>query len=538
MEFFRNPVLSGFYPDPSICRVGKDYYLVTSTFSYYPGIPIFHSVDLVNWRQIGNVMDRPSQLNLDNLEVSQGIFAPSIRYYKGVFYVTCTLIGGGGNFIVQSFDPTGPWSDPAWIPEINGIDPCLFFDDNNQTYIIYNSIAPNGKPLYEGHRSIRMFAFNLSTQKVMGNEFILINGGSDISTKPIWIEAPHIFKRDGFYYLIAAEGGTGFDHSEVVFKSKNVAGPYFPYQHNPILTQRTLNANRKHPITTTGHADFVETESGNWWAVFLGCRPYEGDYYNTGRETFLALVQWKDGWPKINPEFDEVQHRYMLPHKSSRVESNYLNGNFIFKEHFETDKLSYDWMFLRTPHEVWYSLEKRKSFLTLKLRPQVCSELVNPSFIGRRQQHLNGYASTALDFNAGSENEKAGLLIFQNEFHFYYLCKSIHNGKSVVQLFKSGIKSKCPMELIAENELLPNDKMIKLKIEAKGSTYSFHYAPHDEWRLLQDNVDARFLSTREAGGFVGCVYALYATSMNQPSMNEVHYDWFEYCSDDDFYKHE
>jgi alpha-N-arabinofuranosidase len=532
MEFFRNPVLSGFYPDPSICRVDKNYYLVTSTFSYFPGIPIFHSVDLVNWKQIGHVMDRPSQLTLDGLEVSEGIFAPAIRYYKGVFYVTCTLIGGGGNFIVQSFDPAGPWSDPVWIPEITGIDPCLFFDENNKAYIVYNSIAPNGKQLYEGHRSIRMYAFNLSTLKVMGNEFILVNGGSDISTKPIWIEAPHLFKKDGFYYLIAAEGGTGFDHSEVVFRSSKVAGPYLPYQFNPILTQRTLDANRKHPITTTGHADFVETESGEWWAVFLGCRPYEGDYYNTGRETFLAPVQWKDGWPQINFGFDEIQHRYPVPHKSTKVEASRLNGNFIFRDHFENDTLSNEWMFLRTPYEGWYSLEQRKSFLALKVRPQVCSERVNPSFIGRRQQHLNGYGSVALAFSPATENEKAGLLIFQNEFHFYFLCKSIYKGKYVIQLFKSGIKSKCPMELMTENELAQTDKILKLKIEARGNTYAFYYSPDDDWKLLKDHVDAKFLSTREAGGFVGCVYALYATSINQPSANEAYFDWFEYYGDD------
>jgi xylan 1,4-beta-xylosidase len=531
MEFFHNPILSGFYPDPSICRVGNNYYLVTSTFSYYPGIPIFHSTDLVNWKQIGNVMSRPSQLNLDGLGVSEGIFAPAIRYHKGVFYVTCTLIGGGGNFIVQSFDPAGSWSDPVWIPEINGIDPCLVFDDN-KTYIVYNSIAPNGKPLYEGHRTIRMFAFNLSTLKVMGNEFILVNGGNDISTKPIWIEGPHIFKKDGFYYLMAAEGGTGFDHSEVVFRSENVAGPYFPYQHNPILTQRTLDANRRNPITTAGHADFVETESGDWWAVFLGCRPYEGDFYNTGRETFLAPVHWKEGWPIVG----EVQHHYALPYRSSEIRTSRLNGNFIYRDEFETDTLGYEWMFLRTPYEMWYSLEKRKSCLTLKVRPETCSERVNPSFIGRRQQHLKGYGSVALSFHPTTENEKAGLQIFQNEFRFYFLCQSIHNGKSVVQLFKSGIKSKCPMELIAENELVDNDKLLKLKIEAINDVYKFYYSQDDVWELLKGDLDAKFLSTREAGGFVGCVYALYATSLNRSSMGEAHFDWFEYCGDDSFYK--
>jgi len=227
---FCNPLLAGFYPDPSICRVGSDFYLVCSSFSYFPGIPIFQSRDLVNWKQIGHVMDRPEQLNLDSLGVSRGIFAPAIRYNKGLFYVTCTLVDKGGNFVVYSKKPEGPWSNPVWLPQINGIDPSLFFDDNGRSYIVYNSIAPDNKPLYEGHRTIRLRAFDEATLKVVSEEKILINGGVDISKKPIWIEAPHIFKVGGLYYLIAAEGGTAGWHSEVVFKSTNVEGPYTPFE--------------------------------------------------------------------------------------------------------------------------------------------------------------------------------------------------------------------------------------------------------------------------------------------------------------------
>jgi xylan 1,4-beta-xylosidase len=152
---FTNPILPGFYPDPSICRVGSDYYLVNSTFAYFPGIPIFHSKDLVSWELIGHVLDRPEQMDLYGFGGLRGIFAPAIRYKDGIFYVTCTLVDGGGNFIVTAKSPTGPWSMPTWIPEINGIDPSPFFDDNSKSYIIYNSIAPDNKLLYNGHRTIR-----------------------------------------------------------------------------------------------------------------------------------------------------------------------------------------------------------------------------------------------------------------------------------------------------------------------------------------------------------------------------------------------
>lgn len=542
---FTNPILAGFYPDPSICRVKDDYYLVTSTFAYFPGIPIFHSKDLTNWTLIGHVLDRPEQLNLDGFGVSRGIFAPTIRFYKDRYYVTCTLVDGGGNFIVTAPNPTGPWSDPVWIPEINGIDPSMFFDKDGSAYIIYNSIAPDDKPLYNGHRTIRCRAMDLKQLKVVGKEIILVNGGTDISKKPIWIEAPHIFQKDGFYYLIAAEGGTGDQHSEVVFRSKNVTGPYNPHKHNPILTQRHLNPERNFPITSTGHADFIETPTGEWWAVFLGCRPYppyKGGYYNTGRETFLAPVRWEDGWPIINPELEEVQHFYPspLPDLEGPADNPY-SGNFHIRDDFNSENLHPDWVFLRTPHEKWYNLQIKKGFLMMALRPESCAENVNPSFIGRRQQHAQGSVSTSLHFNPKSDNEKAGLLVFQNESHFYFLCKSMDNHEPVIQLYRSIDHEKVEhrIDLIATQKLIKDrgEKELYLKIEAHGNSYSFLYGySPDKFDLLKDKVDGKFLSTRVAGGFVGCIYALYATSLGKPGENMAYFDWFEYEGDDEVYK--
>ncbi|UCD39311.1 MAG: glycoside hydrolase family 43 protein, partial [Fidelibacterota bacterium] len=219
-DTFMNPILAGFYPDPSICRVDDSFYLVNSTFAYFPGIPIFHSRDLVNWQLLGHVLDRREQLDTDGLGVSRGIFAPAIRYHQGLFYVTCTLVDKGGNFVVTASNPAGPWSNPVWVPEINGIDPSMFFDTNGKAYIVYNSVAPDDKPLYEGHRTIRMYEFDLENLRVIGKELLLVNGGVDLSKEPIWIEGPHIFRKDGYYYLIAAEGGTAEQHSEVVFRSE------------------------------------------------------------------------------------------------------------------------------------------------------------------------------------------------------------------------------------------------------------------------------------------------------------------------------
>jgi xylan 1,4-beta-xylosidase len=535
---FSNPVLAGFYPDPSICRVGNDYYLVNSSFAYFPGIPVFHSKDLVNWKLIGHVMDRAEQMNLNGFGVSRGIFAPSIRHKNGIFYVTCTLVDGGGNFIVSAKTPNGPWSNPTWIPQINGIDPSPFFNDDGKAYIVYNSVAPENKPLYDGHRTIRMYELDLANLKVVGKEMILVNGGTDLTQKPIWIEGPHIFKLNRYYYLIAAEGGTGNQHSEVVFRSSRVDGGYTPYGMNPILTQRHLVPARKNPITSTGHMDLVQTAAGDWWAVFLGCRPYKEDYYNTGRETFLAPVNWITGWPVITSGNEDVKYsyRYPLPASPSNKGRKY-GGNFLFKDDFTASQLDSNWMFLRTPMERWYDLKKKKGSILLKLRPETCDGKQNPSFLGHRQQHLSSASSIALNFMPQSENEKAGLLIFQNERHYYLLCKSKSGNESIIQLFKStnGNAAEDSLELIA-SEPIPaqlSNKTLLLKIASNKDQYSFFYSfTSKQWTLLKANLDGTFLSTKTAGGFVGSIYAMYATSLGRPGGNEAYFDWFQYEGSD------
>lgn len=532
-ETYNNPILAGFYPDPSICKAGNTYYLINSTFAYFPGIPIFQSKDLINWKQIGNVLDRPEQLDLDGLGVSRGIFAPAIQYHNELFYVVSTVVDGQNNFVVTASNPAGPWSVPVWIPEVEGIDPSLFFDANGKSYIIYNSTPADNKPLYDGHRTIKMFEFDYKNLKVIGKEKILIDGGTDISKKPIWIEGPHIYKHDGLYYLMAAEGGTAEGHSEVVFRSKDIWGPYKSYEKNPILTQRYLNTDRKFPVTSTGHADLIQTDQGEWYGVFLGCRPYQENYYNTGRETFMAPVNWEDGWPRFNLGGDEVQYSYKTPNNSKRKsKGRQYNGNFSFNEQFTDAVLGYNWLFLRTPKEKWVNL--KNGFLHLRTRPESCSDMVNPSFIGHRQQHAKGSVSVQMKFSAKKENEKSGLIVFQNETHFYYLCKSIKNNQSMLQLFKSSGNS---MQEITTIPISSNES-IKLKINSNNDTYDFLYAEDEDqqdWKVLKSGMDAKFLSTKEAGGFVGAIYGMYTTSLGQPSNNTASFDWFNYVGNDDVF---
>ena len=541
---FLNPILAGFYPDPAICRVGEDYYLILSSFSYYPGVPIFHSKDLVKWNQIGNILNRTEQLNLDKHRVTRGIFAPTLSYHNGIYYMVTTLIDTGGNFVVTATNPAGPWSNPVWLRDVHGIDPSLFFDDDGKAYIIYNSDAPDNKPLYSGHRTIRLQEFDYKNLKTTSPPTILVNGGVDLSKKPVWIEGPHIYKKDGYYYLMAAEGGTSVNHSEVILRSRKVNADYAPNPGNPILTQRHLPSNRKNPISATGHADLVQTQNGEWWAVFLATRPYDTeDHYNIGRETFLAPVTWKDGWPIINPDFKEVQYSYPQPNLPARPTPKLpLNGNFTYKEEFKDSKLPLYWMMLRTPRSDWYSLSKPAGSLTLEVRPETISGTANPSFIARRQQHINGSASAKMDFKPATADEFAGIVALQDETHYYALGKTIANGKAVVQLRKSEnatVAGSPETTVLAEAPLKKKDmkKPLYLKVGFNAGKYAFYYGSKDrDWKLLQNNVDGTFLSTRTAGSFVGVTLGMYASSQGKPSNGKAIFDWFAYQGNDSVYE--
>lgn len=534
--YYTNPILAGFYPDPSICQAGDDYYIVNSSFAYFPGLPIFHSKDLVNWKQIGHALDRPEQLPLIGAGVSRGLFAPAISYYKGTFYIVCTLIDRGGNFVITATNPAGPWSDPVYLKDAPGIDPSLFFDETtDKAYLVFNSDPPNRKTLWNGHRTIRQYDFDYRNIKVTGPERLLVNGGVDTSKHPVWIEAPHIYRINDWYYLMCAEGGTGYNHSEVIFRSKSPEGPFVPWEGNPILTQRHLDRDRKHPVTTAGHADLVQAPDKKWYAIFLACRPYEGDHYNIGRETFMVPVNWTpDGWPVMTKGTEEVQYRYPITVAAKGKNSNNaFTGNFVFRDDFTRPALDVRYTFLRTVTDKWYNTADKKGWLSLQLRPQTVSGRDNPSFVGFRQHHHQGSATTKLSFSPAAENEKAGLVIFQNETHFYYLCKSLENGQPVVQLYQS---SKDSMKLLISKPLPSASQDVYLRIEPNKSVYYTAFSTDGKNFTPLQQVDGKFLSTATAGGFVGSVFGLYATSLGKESGTKAYFDWFDYKGNDEVFK--
>lgn len=500
---YRNPILAGFYPDPSITRAGDKFYLVNSTFAYFPGIPVFESSDLVHWRLLSHVLDRPSQLRFEGLDISRGVFAPAIHHHNGVFYVLNTLVDSGGNFISTAKNPAGPWSDPVWLAEIDGIDPSLFVDADGKAYVLNNG-PPDEKPRYDGHRAIWMQEFDLQGMKLVGSRRVLVNGGVDISKQPVWIEGPHLFKRAEWYYLMCAEGGTGPNHSEVILRSKTVWGPYAPYEKNPILTQRDLPKDRANPIINAGHADLVEAPDGTWWATFLGSRPYDAVNYHTGRETYLLPVTWKNGWPVILDHGKTIPYVAPAPKLANRLrDAEVLSGNFTWRDEFDRRELSSAWLQVRAPRQQWFNLAATPGSLAIAPSNERLDGQGNPAYLGRRQQHLTFDASTSLRLPK-EPGVAAGIAAFQNGQHWYFL--GARRAGDSVQIFLEK-KAGAAVKQVAAIKLKQTE--IKLKISGQGRDYSFFYDANG-WQPLLQNDDGSILSTEVAGGFVGATLGPHA----------------------------
>ena len=502
---FNNPILAGYYPDPSVTRVGDKFYLVNSTFAHWPGIPIHESTDLVHWKLIGHALTNASKIRFDGLGTSRGVFAPAIDHHAGRFYVINTLVDAGGNFFVTAEDPAGPWSDPVWLKEIDGIDPAFFFDADGKAYVVNNG-PPEGTPQYNGHRAIWIQEFDVSAQKLVGPRKVIVNGGADFAKHPIWIEGPHLYRIDGWYFLMCAEGGTGPEHSEVVFRSKSPWGPFEPYANNPILTQRDLPAGRANPVTNAGHADLVQMRDGTWWAVFLASRPYRDALYNTGRETFLLPVTWNDGWPVI------LEHGTAIPTTlrgpaamaAHALQGDALSGNFTKREEFDGAP-GPEWLTVHVPLAPPRRIGNGRLFLGA-VKDATLADKRAVGFYARRQQHRKFEASTEL----GTRLTKieAGLAAFQNENAWYFL--GIRDRGDSVEVFLTRAAGAAPVLVKQANVPTPKNERMRLRIRGDGPNYSFYYDAGSGWQPLVENDDGSILSTEKAGGFVGTVLGPYA----------------------------
>ncbi len=496
-DTYHNPVLPGFYPDPSVCRVGSDYYLVTSSFEYFPGVPILHSRDLVHWQQVGHCLNRPSQLPLAGAHASGGIFAPTLRYHDGTFYMTTTNVSAGGNFIVSSPAPEGPWTDPIPV-EQPGIDPSLFFDEDGSVYYTTSS---------EGALQSRI---DVTSGKLLSEPKVVWKG-----TGGQYPEAPHLYFRDGWYYLLLAEGGTEYGHMVTMARSKSPWGPFEPCARNPLLTHRS----RRSPIQAVGHADLVQAADGRWFTLFHGVRP--SGYppcYHLGRETMLSPMSWTaDGFPLIGEQGRVLpQMETSLPlHPTPEPPSH---------DDFDSAELALCWNHLRQPSP--HSLSKRPGYLRLNGAGSL-DEVGAVAWVGRRQCHFEVLVATCLEFGPESENEEAGLVVRMNEQHHYEIFVTLRAGRRSVVLRRriGSLQAEVATRALAPDET----SRIVLAIEASRMEYTFSVGPSLERRSPLGRGETRYLSTEVAGGFTGVYFGMYASGNGALCKQPADFDWFDYA---------
>lgn len=499
---YKNPIIPGTHPDPSVCRVGDDYYLVVSSFEYFPGVPIFHSKDLVHFRQLGYVLTRESQLSLSQARSSQGVFAPTIRHHDGVFYVVTTDVAGSGSFYVTATDPAGPWSEPFFVKEnAFTMDPSLFFDDDGRVYYTRHGEQRDG--------GIFQAEIEIETGRLLQTPRQIWRG-----TGGIWPEGPHLYKVDGTYYLMISEGGTSYDHMITVARAASPFGPFEAFENNPIVSHRGLP---DHPIQATGHADLVQTPGGDWWLVLLGIRPSTERHHHIGRETFLAPVTWHDGWPLVNAAkpLELTMSGEGLP-PARRFEAEPA------RDDFEERELRVTWRYVRNPTLKNYSLTESPGFLRLYGSGTSMNDIGSPTLVVRPQVSLRTRATTEVHFNP-KKCERAGLVVRGNEDNHYQLLvegTGVPGERAVV--FRTCIGGKS--EEVARRALQPGP--VTLTVEGETSHYSFSFSAAGGAPVALGSAPTSSFAFEKTQSFTGAFVGLYAYSA-EPGPAPADFAWFE-----------
>lgn len=497
---YQNPVIPGYHPDPSVCRVGDDFYLVNSSFQYFPGVPLFHSKDLVHWEQIGHCLTRPSQVPLAGASSWGGIYAPTIRHNNGTFYMITTNVSSKGNFLVHTTDPRGEWSEPVWIAQ-GGIDPSLYFEEG-KCYLVSNPDV-----------GIWLCEINPKTGEQLTPSKRIWNG-----TGGRHPEGPHIYKKDGWYYLLISEGGTEYGHKVTIARSRTIDGPYESNPANPILTHINKNA-QYNPIQGTGHADLVQAADGSWWMVCLAFRPQTGSHHLLGRETFLAPVRWdKNAWPVVNGDGTinlqmDVPTLPQHPFAEKPVRTDFGQG-----------KPGHDWVYVRNPQPENYRFTS--DGFRLKATPVTLDNgQDSPSMLCRRQEHIDFTATTSLQLRKASAGDEAGLTVYMFEpAHYDLFVKQLADGKqSVVLRYRLGA-----MTHIEKEVALPQGSPVRLRVKGDKEMYAFEYAVNGKEFKELGRMNACYISTETAGGFTGIMLGMYAVSASEASKAYGEFAYFDY----------
>jgi len=476
---YRNPVIQGYHPDPSVCRVGNDFYLVNSSFEYFPAVPIYKSGDLVNWTLIGNVLDRESQVCLKGASSWLGIYAPTIRFNNGTYYMITTNVGNGDNFMVTSTSPEGPWSEPIWLSQ-KGIDPSLWFEDG-RCYMMSNP-----------DNSIKLCEIDPATGRQLTPSRVIWRG-----TGGRYPEGPHIYKKDGYYYLLISEGGTELAHSLTIARSRDIYGPYEPNPRNPLFTHCRMAA-QSCQIQGTGHGDLVEAADGSWWIVMLGYRNFGGSYHHLGRETFLAPVEWKQGeWPVVNggEPIDTLMNVATLPQQPATKPSYSLDGS----------QLGPEWIFIQNPIAANY--KHSDGHIELTASPSSLSDNDRPTFVGVRQESPRFRLSVAVDARSLGNRSEAGLTVYQiHNGHSDLFVRKNADGGTYSIVVRHTIKSLVRESVVATVDNAPTE----LIVSSDSERYAFAYSDGKTVREC-DSIDTALLSTEVVGGFTGVTLGMYAT---------------------------
>lgn len=515
MAVVHNPILPGCFPDPSICRVGDEYFLVASTFEYLPGLPVLRSRDLVDWELIGHAIDRPGMLDMEGMTSSSGLYAPTLRFHDGLFWLVCTLVDQndatrGGNFLLTASDPAGPWSDPIWL-DVAGIDPSLFFDDDGRAWLHGTRLVAD--PQWHHQTEVWLRELDRETLTLTGEEHILWNGAV---IGAVWAEGPHLYKVDGTYYLLASEGGTEFHHALSVARADAVTGPYTGNKANPVLTHRHLGHGAD--IVGVGHADLVQAVDGSWWAVLLAMRPYGGYHYNLGRETFLVPVAWQDGWPVFAPGqgriFDEVDVPFVAS-ESRGVMQGVMRGTIGSDDP--------RWTALRAlPDQI---AQRAGDGWDLPLRPATLADPTDIAFLGVRQQHrdVDVVATVAAGLRTG---EEAGLVVRQSETdHVRISMSTAPTGLSVRVVHRRSGSERTLGEVILAGD---RDGDVELMLRTRGQDYEFSAGWAGGESVVVATADGRTLDTVSTGGFLGLWIGVSGTSNGAPTDTVLHLRRFEY----------
>lgn len=552
-HIIRNPIIPGFYPDPSICRVGEDFYMVCSSFEVYPGIPIFHSRDLANWEQIGHAMTMENGFHVDPNTYAGGVMAPTIRYHQGTYYIINCNFADEGNFIVTAKDPAGPWSAPHWLSDVPGIDASFFFDEDGKCYIMGTGNVVK-RPDGTAERGIWAAEYDIESFRLKGEPVAIWDSALRGAGSP---EAPHIYKIGEYYYLMIAEGGTEHYHAVTIARSKTVLGWYEGNPANPVMTHRQFGFD--YPIGNVGHADFVDTPKGNWYAVMLASRTIEGIHKNLGRETYICPVLWERDWPVFSPRTGKIEWEY--PADESLPWTEYPKETE--RDEFAQDELAPYWVFWGTPYDDFWHISD--SCLHLKCLPHAMAEDIKGfgypkkvgdcvSFLGRRQRQINFNVSLCMKFMPRGA-EAAGFAVMQASNHqirveravageeslrpdTVWQCEQQPAGTQVLRLVLStshfdmppylpDFTSKTYTTVLAE---VPWDKeSVVIRLRAVGERYVFSYGENEVRELpLGGEVDGKLINPEKVGGMVGTLLGMFATSNRTESENQAAFDWFWY----------